>query len=205
MTATGSPQIGERLSPSSGAPGRASSPVPAPRRSARVLAGSLLLAALAGCNHGSGVQLSPLSSTLPNASSSPSPTEEAAVLGQYRTFWSSLTAVSRMPAGAREAALARYTVDPELRSLLAGMLATDRRGEVYYGADVPRASQASIAADGLTAVVNDCQDSTHSGVATRAGGQPLTAGVARNHVVVTMKKAAGLWKVAFVAYTKTPC
>jgi hypothetical protein len=152
------------------------------------------------------VQLSPLSSTLPNASSSPSTTgEQAAVLSQYRTFWSSLTAVSRMPAQAREGALARYTVDPELRSLLAGMLATDRRGDVFYGAHMPRATSASISRDNLTAVVNDCQDSTKTGLARRSDLAPLTRGVPRNHVIVTMKMAGGAWKVSFVSYSSTPC
>ena len=110
-----------------------------------------------------------------------------------------------MPAAARRAQLAKFTLDPELKSLVAGMSATDRKGQVYYGADRPRATQASISPDGTTAVVNDCQDSTHSGLASRASGEHLTVGVARNHVVVTMKKSSGVWKVAFVAYTKTPC
>jgi hypothetical protein len=110
-----------------------------------------------------------------------------------------------MPAAQRRAALEQYTVDPELKSLLAGMAKIDAKRQVYYGADVPRATQASIAPDGTTAVVNDCQDSRHSGVARRSDLAPLTQGVPRNHVVVTMKKLADTWKVSFVSYTTTPC
>ena len=131
--------------------------------------------------------------------------EQQTILGQYRKFWASLTAVSRMPATRRRAALAPFTTDPELKSLLAGMLATDAKGQVFYGADKPRASQASVAPDGHKAVVDDCQDSSAAGVARRSDFAPLTKGRSRNHVVVTMKKPGDTWKVYFVAYTKTPC
>jgi hypothetical protein len=131
--------------------------------------------------------------------------EQELILGQYRKFWASLTAVSRMPAADRRAALTPYTVDPQLKSLLAGMAATDKKGQVFYGANVPRATAASVSADGQKAVVDDCQDSTGAGVARRSDQAPLTKGTARNHVVVTMKKSEGAWKVYFVSYTKTPC
>jgi hypothetical protein len=165
------------------------------------------LSLAAGCNGGDGgitVQSPPSTST------SPTPTltatsEQAAILGQYRSFWASLTAVSRMPAAQRRAALEKYTVDPELKSLLAGMLKSDGKGQVLYGANLPRASLATIGPDGLKAVVNDCQNSTKAGIARKADLAPLTRGVARNHVVVTMQKSADVWKVYFVSYTKTPC
>jgi hypothetical protein len=177
------------------------------RKVALVAAFPVALALLAGCNDGEGgvTVESP-----PSTSASPSPmatasSEQAAILGQYRTFWASLTAVSRMPATHRRAALENYTVDPELKSLLAGMLKTDRAGQVFYGADVPRATAASVAPDGLRAVVNDCQNSTHSGNADKRTGQALTVGVARNHVVVTMAKVSDVWKVYFVSHPTTPC
>jgi hypothetical protein len=170
-----------------------------------LLAGALLVAALAGCNDDGRVQVQPIAGTSPSATAGPTPvSEQQAALVQYRRFWSSLTAVSRMPAAQRRAALARYSVDPELKSLLAGMSKLDSQGRVLYGANRPR-PVASLSPDGLTAVVNDCQDSSSAGAADSKSMQHLTVGVARNHVVVTMKRTTGTWKVSFVSYTKTSC
>jgi hypothetical protein len=172
-----------------------------------LLVGSLLFAALAGCNGSGRVQVEPIATgSSPSATGSATPvSEQQAILSQYRTFWSSLTSVSRMPAAQRRTALAAYAVDPELKSLLAGMARIDAKGQTFYGAHIPRATSASISPDGLTAVVNDCQDSTRTGLARRSDLAPLTKGVARNHVVVTVKRSAGAWKIYFVSYTKTPC
>jgi hypothetical protein len=177
------------------------------RKVALVAAVPIALALLAGCNDGKGgvtVQSPPSTSASPSPMATAS-SEQAAILGQYRTFWASLTAVSRMPPADRRAALEKYTVDPELKSLLTGMARTDSKGQMFYGADVPRATQASVAPDGLKAVVNDCQDSTNAGSADKKTARPVTVGVARNHVVVTMQKTVDVWKVYFVSYTKTPC
>jgi hypothetical protein len=172
-----------------------------------LLIGALLSAALAGCNGNGRVQVEPIATgSSPSATAGASPvSEQQAILSHYRTFWSSLTSVSRMPAAQRRTALMAYAVDPELKSLLAGMARIDAKGQVFYGAHIPRATSASISPDGLTAVVNDCQDSTRTGLARRSDLAPLTKGVARNHVVVTMKTSAGGWKIFFVSYTKTPC
>jgi hypothetical protein len=170
--------------------------------------GSVLLVALAGCSQSSsGISSSATrSTTIPSASATTTAvSEQQAILNQYRTFWASLTPVSKMPASQRRAVLEQFTVDPELKSLLAGMLRTDAKGQVFYGADIIRATQAAISPDGVRAVVDDCQDSTHSGNANRATGQRLTVGIARNHVVVTMAKTGGVWKVYFVSHPKTPC
>jgi hypothetical protein len=171
-----------------------------------LLAGALLVAALAGCNEDGRVQVQPIAGTSPSATAGPTPvSEQQAALVQYRRFWSSLTAVSRMPAAQRRAALEPYTVDPELKSLVAGMAKIDAKRQVFYGADLPRATAASISPDGLTAVIDDCQNSSTSGLAARSTGQRLTVGVARNHVVATLKKSAGVWKVYFVSHPKTSC
>ena len=110
-----------------------------------------------------------------------------------------------MPAAERRDALTPFTVDPELKSLLAGMTRTDAKKQVFYGAHMPKATVASIAPDGRRAVIDDCQDSTHTGLARLPDLAPVTKGVARNHVVVTMLNTGTAWKVYFVSYTKTPC
>jgi hypothetical protein len=127
------------------------------------------------------------------------------LLHQYDAFWSSLARISRLPAAQRRAALAVYTIEPELTSFLNGLVKLDAKGEVLYGRNLPRPT-ARLSANGLTAVVNDCQDSSHAGTANSKTLAPLNVGTLRNHVVATMKLAAGQpWKIAFVAYTKTPC
>lgn len=168
--------------------------------------GALLLG-LAGCNDANGIAVHAPATSSPTASPTPSSaSEQQAILGQYRKFWSSLTSVSRMPASQRRAALTPFTMDPELKSLLAGMVATDRKDEVFYGAHMPRAEKASLSPDGSRAVIDDCQDSSRTGLARRSDLAPLTKGMIRNHVVVTMRRADNaVWKVYFVSYTKTPC
>lgn len=192
-----------------GGPGRASRETSGRHPQTRLLVRSVLpLVLLAGCSSdGPDVATEAPSPTgSPSVTATPSASsEQELVLGQYRKFWASLTAVSRMPAAERRAALAPYTVDPQLKSLLAGMAATDKKGQVFYGADKPRATQASISSDGARAVIDDCQDSTGAGVADLKSGKRLTFGSARNHVVVTMQRVDSEWKVYFVSYTQKPC
>lgn len=176
------------------------------RLAAGVVGVVTLVCALTSCTNGRSDAAPTKSAPAPSVTATPSPDEQAVLLSQYRKFWTTLAPVSRMAAALRRAELAKVAVDPELKSLLAGMLKTDAKGQVFYGAHVPRATTARISPDAMTGLVNDCQDSTKTGLATRSTMTPVTAGVARNHVVVTMKKAPdGLWKVAFVSYTKTPC
>jgi hypothetical protein len=173
-----------------------------------LLVGSLLVVTAAGCNgtsKGVGIEPPPTNTTTQPATATSTPSVQDAILAQYRAFWAKLTTISKMPAAGRRAALTAITVDPELKSLLAGMAATDAKGQVFYGADIPRATTASISPDGNRAVVDDCQDSSHAGNADRRTGQRLTVGVARNHVVTTMSRSANVWKVYFVSHTKTPC
>lgn len=101
--------------------------------------------------------------------------------------------------------LTELAVDPALKSILAGFVEADAKGQVLYGANVPRPT-ARINPDASTGLVDDCQDSSKAGVAERSTGKRVTVGVARNHVSVTMKKqTGGLWKVAFIDYAKSPC
>ncbi len=110
-----------------------------------------------------------------------------------------------MPASQRRALLEQLAVDPALASLLAGMSQADAKGEVFYGAAVPRPT-VRINPDATTALVDDCQDGTEAGIADKATGEKKTVGVARNRVSVTMKKQPGqLWKVAYVDYANSPC
>ena len=131
---------------------------------------------------------------------------EARSLPSIEAFWRALPGASRAAASHRRALLSKYTANPELGSLLAGMARQDREGKVIYGFDKPHAVVSTLALSQGVAVVSDCQDSSQSGVARRTSGRRLTVGVKRNHVVSTMHRGAdGAWRVSFVAYPKTPC
>ena len=186
----------------------ASAPRGARWRPAMVCALAVLVGSgLAGCAGDADGAATPAPSLSAPSTPAASPVDEqAALLAQYRKFWESLTPISLLPEPERRAALAQLAVDPALKSLLAGMRANDDAGEVFYGAHVPNPEPVPISPDGKTALVDDCQDSTGTGLASRSTMEPKTRGVPNNHVNVTMKKSSdGVWKVAFVAYTKTPC
>ena len=101
--------------------------------------------------------------------------------------------------------LAKYSADPELKSLLRGMASADSKGQVFYGRNMPRPRILRSSLDQGVIVVDDCQDSSHAGLADRKTGKRLTVGVARNHVVATLHQLAGTWKVVFVSYSSTKC
>jgi hypothetical protein len=128
------------------------------------------------------------------------------VLTQYGAFWSHLTAVSEAAAADRRQILSAFATNPALNSLLNGMATADRKGQVFYGQDLPRPRLTRLSDQDGVAVVDDCQDSSHSGIADKSTGRHLTVGVPRNHVVVTMHRGDdGQWRVAFVSYTRTKC
>lgn len=146
----------------------------------------------------------------PSATSSPSPSTTASartlVLTQYGAFWSHLTVVSEAAAAERRQMLSAFATNPALGSLLKGMATADRKGQVFYGQDIPRPRLLRFSDQQGVAVVDDCQDSSHSGIADKSTGRHLTVGVSRNHAVVTMHRGDdGQWRVAFVSYTRTKC
>ena len=132
--------------------------------------------------------------------------ERSSLLLQYRSFWRALAPASTSSLSQRKQLLRRVAVDPELGSLLAGIARERTRGRAFYGVDVPRPKIEQLSTEQSLAVVDDCQDSSGSGVIELATHRKLTKGTVRNHVVVTLhREADGLWRVAFVSYPKTPC
>ncbi len=168
-------------------------------------------ATITGCSPSSSKLADPLPSRTSvspsSASVTPSPTPSAdAALAQYRAFWAALTPASKAPASKRRAMLAPYAADPELTSLLNGIERERSRGRAFYGQDVPRPTISQLLAGQGIAVVDDCQDSSGSGVVDLSTGERLTKGVPRNHVVSTMHRGPdGIWRVASVEYPKTSC
>ena len=179
-----------------------------------VVIGLAIAVAATGCRSSGRVHVDqPGSSTAvssPVASSSPSPTPpptvEQQVLAQYAAFWPAQTKASLADEADREAVLAPYTADPELRSLLDGIAAQRRLGKVFYGADIPRPAIEMLSEDRGIAVVRDCADSSQTGLMDAATGEKLTRGVERNPVVTTMHRGAdGVWRVTFLTHPQTSC
>lgn len=175
----------------------------------RVVGALTAVLVAAGCGGGGHGGTAQSASTAP-VSATPTPTATAldarvAVLDQYRSFWAELTPASRKPAPQRRSLLASVAADPELTSLLRGMAAADSKHQVFYGANIPRPTISSISPTRGVAVVDDCQDSSHAGLAARSTGRKLTIGVDRNHVVATLHLLAGSWRVVFVSYPRTSC
>jgi hypothetical protein len=171
-------------------------------------------AAVTGCSsNGISTSAGPSgnASTTPAASASTSASpaatsERAALLRQYGAFWRALTPASTSPAADRKRLLSRVAVDPELQSLLSGIARERSRGRAFYGVDVPRPKVEQLSTEQSLAVIDDCQDSSGSGVIDLSTQRKLTKGTVRNHVVVTLHRGAdGIWRVAFVSYPKTSC
>lgn len=101
--------------------------------------------------------------------------------------------------------LAAYSADPELKSLLGGMATADRKSQVFYGENIPRAKLLRFSVQQGVAVIDDCQDSSRAGLADRKTGKRLTIGVKRNHVVATLHLVDGTWRVVFISYSRTKC
>jgi hypothetical protein len=171
-----------------------------------------LLAALGGCSSSSSNLSQPLGSQSPSTATSPpvtdsptpSPTDSA--LAQYRAFWAALTPASKAPASEREAMLAPYAADPELKSLLQGISRDRDAGRVYYGTPTVRPTVTTISVERKIAVIRDCQDATKTGDEDAASGRLLTKGTARNLVVSTLHLLDdGKWRVVFVTFPKQKC
>ena len=174
------------------------------------LSAAVVVAVLSGCSSNRVATERPTGATdsapqSPAASTSPEPAR-ATVLTQYTAFWRSLTPASKAEPGARRAILSKVAADPELSSLLSGIARERSRGRAFYGVDVPRARVTQLLSAQGIAVIDDCQDSSGSGVMELDSGRRLTKGVAHNHVVSTMHRGGdGIWRVASVEYPKSSC
>ncbi len=188
----------------------ASSPQPLGRSAAATrLVGSLLVLAVASaCSSGpAGGHLQVQASVPALASPSIDPLQVPGnALVTYRAFWAALIPVSRLPAGQRHSQLSVVAADPELSSLLRGMAAADRKGQAFYGRDLPSPKLVGHPGPNQSTVIDDCMDSRQSGLLDLKSGRKLTAGVARNHVVTTLHQPPdGGWRVVFVSHTSSPC
>lgn len=129
--------------------------------------------------------------------------ENAAIEGVYREFWSVSWVSSAEPDQGWEQRL-RAVATAELSEQVATRARQQRtQGVRLYGAVTPRITGARL--EGDRAVVTDCQDGSQAGLADSATGQPRNVGPSRNAVSATMAREAGGWRVAKIEYPGGGC
>lgn len=138
-------------------------------------------------------------STAPKASPTAAMSAEQQVLAQYRSFFASIRPIWLAPAATRKAKLAELAMDPQLRTLLKGMAAADRAGEVPYG-DVSIKPKV-VRLQAALATIEDCQDTSRNGRMKKATGRKVTIGRKGEPVLATMKRGTDdVWRVSSVDY-----
>jgi hypothetical protein len=184
-----------------------------PRRSpglAVILTGLL---AAAGCSSALAPAALPAKSpTLSAASPSPSPSPAARqqVISSYLAYWSAGAAAERSgdPARAR-AILAPYTSGAYIGSMIKGMRPYWRKHEVAWGHREDRILKVSIATGKngqMAAIVVDCQNASHSGIARDGKLLPATRGPAHAKLYASMTLGSGgHWRVANITFVGNSC
>lgn len=187
------------------------------RRSAAALSlalgGALLLS---GCQNNRTDVTSPAPSPLATASQgAPSPdvtvattpvapTEEQAILEQYRKFFAIQTALMQAPAAERPQMFAAVATDPSYSRTLTGMEAADAAGETTYGEI--RLNPVVVSIADRTAKVRDCQDTSGAGRLVKETGSKVTVGRTGALALATMVRGDDdIWRVSRVDYQPSVC
>ncbi|MEV4731896.1 hypothetical protein [Saccharopolyspora sp. NPDC049426] len=131
------------------------------------------------------------------------PSENAAIEGVYREFWSVSWVSSAETDQGWEQRL-RAVATAELSEQVATRARQQRtQGVRLYGSVTPRITGTRI--EGDRAVVTDCQDGSQAGLADAATGQPRNVGPSRNAVSATLSRESGGWRVAKIEYPGGEC
>ncbi|HEY0485321.1 MAG TPA: hypothetical protein VGD72_03615 [Mycobacteriales bacterium] len=180
------------------------------RRFQRVAAvvGTLALLGLPACG-GSPTPTPTPARRIPTGEPSPSrvaadDTVEKRILARYRALWTDvLPAAAAAPPADRRRILAAAMTEPALSATLAWILALDRAGQRVYGHALPVAEL--VQQEGGAALVRGCLDSSRVGKADARTGNVLSRGLAREAVLVTLKRDAdGVWRVYGTYFPKDP-
>jgi hypothetical protein len=162
-----------------------------------VIAG--LTGTLAGC--GSGPAKVPLPARPPHvtvAAAAPArPSARQRVLDAYRGYWAATSRAvdSRSPARAR-AILAGYIPSGAIGGLIRGLRSLWRNDETSYGNPVLHIISVTVSPRG-TAVVHDCVDMSHAGLADRRTGQIVGGlGQSNENLITKLVLRHGRWLVA---------
>jgi len=178
-------------------------------------AGLTIVAALAACGGSAPSVRLPSKKSSPSAAASPSDAPAAAakqaVIDAYLAFWPvSDQAEKAGNATAARAILAPY-VDPNYVSfIISGMQSAWARGEVNWGASVEHIQSVTVATlnSGVrTAVVRDCQDDSHDGLASAQTGAllPGTLGPAHQQLYASLSLINGRWLIEQITSVGDTC
>jgi predicted small lipoprotein YifL len=181
----------------------------------RCVAGLTTIASLAACGaNGTLVSLPPMQSSAPaaTASASAAPTSaKQAVIDAYMAFWRASSQADKTDSPTRaQADLAPYVTSTYISFMISGMKSAWAKGEVSWGTSVEHIQSvivATLSSGEQTAVVRDCQDDSHSGLANDLTGAlvPGTLGSAEQELYTSMGLVNGHWLIEQVTFVGETC
>jgi hypothetical protein len=181
----------------------------------RGAAGLTTIALLAACGASrASVSLPPKQSSAPTATASASaaPTSaKQAVIDAYLAFWRASSLAENTDSATRaQAILAPYVISTYIKFMISGMQSAWAKGQVTWGASVEHIQSATVAtlnSGEQTAVVRDCQDDSHSGLANAQTGAlvPGTLGSAEQELYTSMGLVNGHWLIEQVTFVGDTC
>lgn len=133
--------------------------------------------------------------------------DRTAIESQWIKSWDVYMEIARTPKAEREALVKTIAVDPARANMLKDAAKFDSQGLETYGELGHRISWPQPVGGRAFAVIDDCQDASHSGSRKTATGDRVTVGVARDHYQGRLVKGDdGVWRVEQVFYLKDePC
>jgi hypothetical protein len=181
----------------------------------RGAAGLTVVASLAACGASApSVSLPPKQSSAPTAASpsvAAATSSKQAVISAYLAFWpASDRAEKTGNATAAQSILAQY-VDPNYISyMISGMRSAWTKNEVNWGASVEHIQSVTVAtfnSGAETAVVKDCQDDSHDGLANAQTGVLVsgTLGSAHQELYASLSLVSGHWLIEQVTFVGDTC
>jgi hypothetical protein len=183
-----------------------------------LLAAAVLAVVLAAC--GTSSPAAPSSHQSPRALSSPAPhasaptpavTSKHAVENAYLAFWAiSDRAEKTGNAAAAQAVLAPYVNPDYISDMISGMQAAWGKDEIGWGNGVDHIQKIIVAAlnsGAYVAQVQDCQDDSHSGLASAKTGDliPGTLGSPHQELYSSLSLVKGHWLIDQVTYVNDTC
>jgi hypothetical protein len=133
------------------------------------------------------------------------------VIDAYLAFWSaSSEAENAGDAAAARAILAPYVAPSYIGYMITGMQSAWAKDEVSWGAGVEHIQSVTVGtlnSGEQTAVVKDCQDDSHDGLANvRTGGLvPGTLGSADQELYASLSLINGRWLIEQVTFVGDTC
>jgi hypothetical protein len=178
-------------------------------------AGLTVVASLAACGGRTPyVNLPSKQSSAPAGASrsvAPATSAKQAVIDAYLAFWRASSLAENTDSATRaQAILAPYVISTYIKFMISGMQSAWAKGQVTWGASVEHIQSATVAtlnSGEQTAVVRDCQDDSHSGLANAQTGAlvPGTLGSAEQELYTSMGLVNGHWLIEQVTFVGDTC